>query len=89
MYSPCEFICVNEHSHRNKCIFKFDIIAISVMPDHLHMIIKVDSINDYPKIIYSMKYYFSKHIKIEKKVYLKVKLKKAKKVYGKEDIGSI
>ena len=33
--------------------FKFDIVAIAVMPEHLHMIIKLDNINDYPKIILS------------------------------------
>lgn len=43
--------------------FIFDIIAISILPEHLHMIIKVDNIKDYPKIIYSLKYYFSRHIK--------------------------
>ena len=80
---------LNEAIKRTHLKFNFDIIAISIMPEHLHMIIKVNSVNGYPKIIYSMKYYFSKHIKIEKKVYLKVKLKKAKKVYGKEDIGNI
>ena len=30
--------------------YNFDIVAIAIMPDHLHMIIRVDSINDYPKI---------------------------------------
>ena len=31
--------------------FNFDILAIAIMPEHLHMIIKLDNINDYPKII--------------------------------------
>ena len=49
------------------------------MPDHLHMIIKVDNINDYPKIIYSMKYYFSKYINVEKISLSESKIKKGEK----------
>ena len=59
--------------------YNFDIVAIAIMPNHLHMIIKVDNINDYPKIIYSMKYYFSKHIKVEKISLSKSKIKKGEK----------
>ncbi len=68
--------------------FDFNIFAISIMPEHLHMILKLNSTNDYPKIIYSIKYYFSKH-KWTNKNFLKVKLKMAKKVFDKEDIGNI
>ena len=59
--------------------YNFDIVAIAIMPDHLHMIIRVDSINDYPKIIYSMKYYFSKHTNIEKINLSESKIKKGEK----------
>ena len=59
--------------------YNFDIVAIAIMPDHLHMIIKVDNINDYPKIIYSMKYYFSKYINVEKISLSESKIKKGEK----------
>ena len=41
--------------------FSFRIQAIVVMPDHLHMIIDVMNPKEYPKIISSMKRYFSKN----------------------------
>ena len=59
--------------------YNFDIVAIAIMPDHLHMIIKVDNINDYPKIIYSMKYYFSKYINVEKISLSESKIKNGEK----------
>ena len=57
---------LKEAINNTRSKYNFNIVAISVMPEHLHMIIKVNNINDYPKIIYSMKYYFSKHVKAEK-----------------------
>jgi len=44
-----------------KCKFSFSIEAIVVMPDHLHMIIHPKNATDYPKIISSIKRYFSKN----------------------------
>ena len=44
-----------------KTKFVFDIDAIVILPDHLHMIIKVETAEDYPKIISTIKSYFSKH----------------------------
>ena len=44
-----------------KSLFLFHIDAIVVLPDHVHMIINVKSAKDYPKIISSIKRYFSKH----------------------------
>ena len=41
--------------------FGFDIIAICVLPNHIHMILNPDNIKEYPKIITSIKYYFSRH----------------------------
>jgi len=43
-----------------KSLFSFRIEAIVILPDHIHMIIKVDYAKDYPKIISSIKRYFSK-----------------------------
>ena len=44
-----------------KSLFSFQIEEIVVMPDHLHMIISVENAKDYPKIISSLKRYFSKN----------------------------
>jgi len=44
-----------------KNYFSFDITAISVLPDHIHFILKPADINEYPRIITSIKYYFSKN----------------------------
>jgi len=41
------------------CVFNFEIIAIVVNPDHLHMIIKTENINNYPKIIGIIKKHFT------------------------------
>lgn len=59
--------------------YNFSIVAISVMPDHLHLIIKLANINDYPKIIYSIKYYFSRHVKIQDLHLTESKIKKGEK----------
>lgn len=42
--------------------YKFEIIAICVLPEHIHMILKPNNINEYPKIISSIKHYFSKNV---------------------------
>jgi putative transposase len=44
-----------------KSLFSFHIEEIVIMPEHLHMIIEVKYAKDYPKIISSMKRYFSKN----------------------------
>ena len=41
--------------------FGFDIIAICVLPNYIHMILNSDNIKEYPKIITSIKYHFSKY----------------------------
>ena len=59
--------------------FNYEIYAICILPEHIHMIIKPYDINDYPKIIYSMKYYFSKYINVEKISLSESKIKKGEK----------
>jgi putative transposase len=63
-----------------KLLFEFEINEIIVMPDHLHMIIDVASANDYPKIISSLKRYFSKHC--ESKYYQNIKQSKSRELAG-------
>lgn len=43
-----------------KKYFNFEIIAVVVLPDHFHILLKPEKITDYPKIITSIKFYFSK-----------------------------
>jgi putative transposase len=47
----------------SKSFFKYTIDSIVVMPDHLHMIIIPEENDAYPKIVRSIKTYFSKELK--------------------------
>ena len=47
-----------------KKYFNFEALAIVVLPDHFHLLVKPKSIKDYPKIITSIKYYFSRNINV-------------------------
>jgi len=44
--------------------YDYQIDAIIVLPDHLHMIISLDNAKNYPKIIRSIKQYFSKRLDV-------------------------
>ena len=63
-----------------KSLFDFDITDIVILPDHLHMIIEVSHTHDYPKIISSIKRYFSKHC--EQKYYQYIKQSKHRQEAG-------
>lgn len=41
--------------------FSFTIDAIVILPDHIHMIVMFEDVKEYPKIIGSIKRYFSSH----------------------------
>lgn len=47
-----------------KKYFNFEIFAMVVLPDHFHILLRPQNIKDYPKIITSIKYYFSKRVNI-------------------------
>lgn len=42
-----------------KVIYDFEIYAGVVLPDHMHLLLKPQNINEYPKIIRAIKYNFS------------------------------
>ena len=42
----------------------FEIYAAVILPDHFHLIINPENIKKYPRIIFSIKYYFSKNLNI-------------------------
>ena len=44
--------------------FDFEIFAISILPDHFHILLKPQNIKDYPRIIKSIKYNFSSHFNV-------------------------
>jgi len=46
----------------SKLKYDYDIEAIVILPDHLHMIITPKISADYPKIIRAIKYHFSKYL---------------------------
>ena len=52
---------LRESFNYDKSLFSFRIEAIVILPDHIHMIISLNNAKDYPKIISSMKRYFSKN----------------------------
>ena len=45
-----------------KEVYKFDVYAIAILPEHMHMILIPENIKDYPKIIRAIKYNFSRKI---------------------------
>ena len=48
----------------SKKYFNYEIIAICFLPEHIHLILYPENIKDYPKIITSIKYYFSHNINV-------------------------
>lgn len=47
---------------RVKQTYKFEIFACVILPDHMHLLLKPEDINEYPKIIRAIKYNFSQKI---------------------------
>lgn len=46
-----------------KTIYEFEIIAICVLPNHIHLILHPNNIEQYPQIISSIKHYFSRNVR--------------------------
>lgn len=53
-------------------IYKFKTIAFVIQPDHIHCLIKPKNISDYPKIIKSFKYSFTRNVGLVKPTYNKI-----------------
>jgi putative transposase len=51
---------LRESFQESKYYYKYNIDAIVILPDHIHMIITPENANEYPKIIHAIKYNFSK-----------------------------
>ena len=52
--------------------YKFRLIAYSILPEHIHIIIKPKNIYSYPKIIKSFKYSFTKNVGLVNPTYVKI-----------------
>jgi len=63
-----------------KSLFVFEVNEIVVLPDHIHMIINISFAKDYPKIISSIKRYFSKHC--DPKYYQHIKQSRSREMAG-------
>lgn len=45
-----------------KNIYNFEIFACVILPDHIHLLLRPENIDEYPKIIHSIKYSFSENL---------------------------
>ncbi len=52
--------------------YKFELIAYSIQPDHIHCIIKPLNIEEYPKIVKSFKYSFTRNVGLVNPTYNKI-----------------
>lgn len=57
----------------------FEIIACVVLPEHFHLILSPEIIQDYPKIISAIKHYFSRNLDIKVDDLSESKIKKREK----------
>jgi len=53
---------LRESFNRAKHSYKFDIYASVILPDHMHLILIPEKIEEYPKIIFAIKYHFSRNV---------------------------
>jgi putative transposase len=51
---------LRESFKESKCYYRYTIDAIVILPDHIHMIITPENVQEYPKILHAIKYNFSK-----------------------------
>lgn len=53
---------LREAFKHTKTIYNFEIFGCVILPDHMHLIIRPENIEEYPKIIHAIKYSFSKKL---------------------------
>lgn len=51
---------LRESFKRAKQTYNFEIFGCVILPDHMHLIIRPEKIEEYPKIIFAIKYHFSR-----------------------------
>jgi putative transposase len=62
-----------------KAKYDFQVYGAIILPDHMHLILLPKNINDYPKIIFAIKYHFSRNLNIQKQTLSQSKIKKGEK----------
>lgn len=80
---------LKEAYKNSKKFYNYDIIAIVVLPDHLHMIIKPENIQEYPKIISRIKHHFSRNLEYKNDNLSNSKISKREKGVWQRAIGKI
>jgi putative transposase len=53
---------LGESFKRAKEKYNFEIYCSVIMPEHMHLLLKPEKIEEYPKIIFAVKYHFSKNL---------------------------
>jgi len=74
---------LRESFRESKRFYIFTIDAIVVLPDHMHMIITPKDVRDYPRIIKSIKYNFSRHFNVEEEQSISRYKRKIKPIWQK------
>ena len=59
---------------QTKNFYDYDIVGYVVLDNHIHLLLKPDDINQYPKIIRSIKYNFTKDVGIAMPTYDKIEV---------------
>lgn len=62
-----------------KELYSYEIVACAILPEHIHLILALEKIENYPKVISAVKHYFSRNINIEPKELSESKIKKREK----------
>lgn len=52
---------LRESFAKSQKFYKYELFAVVVLPEHIHMIIKPEKIEDYPKIVSRIKHHFSRN----------------------------
>lgn len=55
---------LRESFKRAKQTYNFEIFASVILPDHMHFIIHPENIDEYPKIIFAIKYHFARNVNV-------------------------
>jgi putative transposase len=79
-----EYIDLLRESFReSKRYYHYSIDAIVVLPDHIHMIITPENVDEYPQIIKAIKYNFSRQINIAEEQSISRHKRKMKPIWQK------
>jgi len=70
---------LRESFEKSKQFYQYEIVAIVVLPDHIHIIIKPEKIEDYPKIISRIKHHFSRNMEYNNENISQSKISKREK----------